>query len=284
MEYARHPAYYYVSAVCHRLYKIQSLNDNYYILIIIAMAGACLLVVLFILLQIRSQNRLLRQQKKMQETELHHQKELLHTVILSQEKERNRIGMDLHDEVGTVLSSLRMTIESFPDNTPMTTVPGSLSSHCKYIIDKVIVNVRGIAHNLSPFTGGVYGFTDALEDLCEHINRSEKIAISLQHPADGTFPQLPETTALALYRVIAELINNTVKHANAENIVLSFEMNDPWLQVDYKDDGSGFIADGVKKGMGMRNIESRLGMIGATYAMTTESNSGFGLRIKIFVH
>jgi signal transduction histidine kinase len=243
---------------------MQSLNDNFYVLIIIAMTGASLLVVLFILLQIRGQNKLLRQQKKLQEVELNHRKELLHAIILSQEKERSRIGMDLHDEVGTVLSSLRMTVEN---------------SHHKSTIDKVIANVRSIAHSLSPFTKGVYGLTDALEDLCDHVNQSEKVRVSLYYPSDGTLPLLHDSTALALYRVISECINNTLKHAHARSIELSLVPDGGYLVIDYKDDGIGLGADSGK-GMGMRNIESRLEMIGAAFTMSDKGYKGFRLQIR----
>ena len=255
------------------------MTDNYYVLIVIAMAGTCLLVVFFILLQIRNQNKLLLQQKKLQEVELHHQKELLHAVIVSQEEERTRIGMDLHDEACTVLSSLRMTIDNFANTPGMPAAAGQLGVQSKYIIDNVIKNVRSISHNLSPFTAGAYDFIDAIEDICDHINQSREITIDLQYPPNGALSKLPDMKALALYRVITELINNTVKHAHARNIALSFDIKDSLLVIDYKDDGIGMAAGAAKKGMGMRNIESRLGLVEAGY--TIDGDRGFALRARI---
>ena len=260
---------------------MQRINDNYYVLIIIGMTGCCLLVVFFILLQIRNQNRLLRQQQKMQGNEVHYQKELLKAVIVSQEAERNRIGMDLHDEVSGVLSSLRMIIENFVPDEGSGAVSHDLALQCKQMIDKVIKSVRNIAHNLSPLTGEAYSLPDALEDICDDIRQSEKIMISLLLPAGDILRKLPDTVALALYRVITELFNNTVKHARAENITLAFEVRDDLLLIDYRDDGVGPGKVMGNKGMGMRNIESRLGMIGAEYKRAGEVERGFGLHIKI---
>jgi len=88
--------------------------DNIYILITLGMAGTLILVSSFILYSIRNQNKLLRQREQFQQAELAHQKELLGAVIASQEAERKRIGQDLHDDVGTTLSGLRLLIEGAP--------------------------------------------------------------------------------------------------------------------------------------------------------------------------
>jgi len=246
------------------------------------MTGICLLVISFILLQIRSQNKLLKQQKKIQEIELNYRKELLHAIIISQEQERNRIGIDLHDEVGTRLSSLRMIIENFAAGPNMPDPTPAFKLQCKGIIDKAIADVRDIAHNLSPFTTGAYGLIEAIEDLCDPIHQSEKIAISLQYPENDALHRLPDTLALALYRVIAELIHNTIKHARAGEITLTFEINDHLLLIRYADNGIGIKKDIGNKGMGMRNIASRLEMIQAAYTMdTAEGGRGFDMQIKL---
>lgn len=260
---------------------MQHVNDNYLVLIIMAMAGTVLLVILFILLQVRNQNRLLRQQKKMQQAELNHQKELLHAVIQSQEMERNRIGMDLHDEVGTILSSLRMTIQHFTDQAAVDTTAGQFNNHSRYLIDKAVGSVRSIAHNLSPFRSEVYGFTDALEDLCDRIHQPDKMNVALDCSCEAELKQLPGATTLALYRVITELINNTLKHAQATCITLSLSAEHDHLVVHYHDNGIGMPAGTAAKGMGLHNIESRLGMIGATYTIAPVNAGGFGIYITL---
>jgi len=261
---------------------MQEITDNIPVLVVLAMTCTGLLVAFFILLYIRNQNRLLLQKKKLQEAEINYQKELLHAVIASQEQERKRIGMDLHDEVGSALSSLRMITENFARQEATLSATQTFNQQCKSIIDRVITDVRNISHNLSPLTAGVYGFSDAIEDLCDNVNQSGKIALSLQLDANGASPALDDTAALALYRVVAELINNTIKHAGASNIVLSFSTDNDVLVIDYADDGKGMppAAGNAGKGMGLRNIESRLGMIGATYSLKNE-NYPFEMQISL---
>lgn len=255
-------------------------TDNIPLLVVLAMTGTGLLVVFFILLYIRNQNRLLVQKKKLQEAEIKYQKELLHAVIASQEQERKRIGMDLHDEVGSALSSLRLIIENYSRGQQDPAETSAFNQQSKRIIDRVITNVRGISHNLSPLTRGAYGFTDAMEDLCDHINQSGQIEVSLQLDASHTLSVLDDTTALALYRVLAELINNTIKHAEAQQIDIAFTVQGEQLMISYADNGKGLPAGITGKGMGMRNIESRLGMIGATYTFEGE-NRPFAMQIRL---
>lgn len=124
--------------------------DNLYILIILSIVGAFSLIVSFVLIHFRNLNRLAKQEEQLQKAQLQYQIELLEAVIRSQEVERKRIGQNLHDDVGTVLSNLRITVEMYQRSAG---APGSLdafTASCKTIIDKVIMEVRHISHNLSP--------------------------------------------------------------------------------------------------------------------------------------
>ena len=258
---------------------MQDLTDNIYVLLILGMTGAGLLVVLFILLQVRGRNNLLRREKQLQQMEIQHQKELLHAVLLSQETERSRIGMDLHDEVGTVLSSLRMTLENLSEPSAL-----PVRSQAKTLIDRVMTSVRDISHDLSPFRGSAYGLMDALEDLSDRINRAKELVFSLEYAGEGTLDRLQRlsgTEALSLYRVITELTQNTIKHAHAKNITLSFAVETEGLMISYQDDGRGFAAGAGKAGMGMRNIESRLNLIGAKFAPDLVPGQGFRIQIQL---
>lgn len=230
-------------------------NDNIYVLVILAMAGATFLVVVFILFQVRHRNKVLR-----------HQKELLHAMIQSQEAERRRIGMDLHDEVGTVLSALRMTVDDRAG---------------REIIDKLIGNVRSIAHNLSPFVGTAYGLTDALEDLREQVCQPGVLEVSLECPPEGVSIPLSPMAALGLYRVIAELMNNTVRHARAGRVDIVLRLAPPLLLADYRDDGIGMVTPNASRGMGWYNIESRCGLMGATLELTTGAGKGMAVHVRI---
>ncbi|MFT3677472.1 MAG: histidine kinase [Chitinophagaceae bacterium] len=254
------------------------MNDNLYMLILLAMLGTALLVVSFIVLQIRSQNKVLLQKRRMQEAELFHQKALLEAMITSQEAERKRIGMDLHDEVGVVLAALRMNMEKL--------AAGGNASAASLIpfksgIDRVMENVRHIAHSLSPRISGSFGFYDALHELTDEINRSGKITVAVHFPEQHQPVFADGQHAMALYRVLAELISNTVKHALATGIKIGVMLVNGRMEIEYEDNGKGMPAgDRPAKGMGLHNIESRLTMIGASWQVHTESGKGYRIFIS----
>lgn len=256
--------------------------DNMFFLVLLAMIGMGFLVVSFIGLMIYNSNKVLRQKRKLQEAELHYQKELLYAVIDSQEKERQRIGSDLHDEVGATLSALRLIIEDFTGKAGVLPEADRFCTQSKTIIDEVITNVRAISHDLSPMGKENHDFLDALEDLMDKVNQTGKIQIHIEKPEEQ-LSKLPGTTSLALYRVFSELINNTIKHANAQTIQLSIQEQEDQLLFCYTDDGIGLpVEQGqTKQGIGMRNIESRLRMIQSDFVIKNAEKGGFEMNIKL---
>lgn len=260
---------------------MQATTDNIYVQIIFGMAGTFILVASFILFSIRNQNKLLRQRQQFQQAVIAHQKELLGAVIESQEAERKRIGQDLHDDVGTTLSGLRLLIEMFKpaDVTDQHYLDFVRSS--KTTIDKVVKDVRNISHNLSPATLGYYGLAVAVNEHCGIINQSGKLRVNLANQAEALLEQIALPAATAIYRVLEELLNNTIKHSGASAADIRFIAENDLLIIKYADNGKGLSAGGpVKKGMGLQNIESRLSNIQATYDVNTKPGEGFHLQIN----
>ena len=237
-----------------------------------------LLVVSFILINSRGQNKMLRQRQQMQKAELAHQKELLQVMIDSQEAERKRIGQDLHDDVGTALSSLRLTIEMFEPG-PANSENGKYVGMSKDIIDKVIKDVRHISHNLSPPMLSYYGLAAAIEEKCSFINNSGQLEIVLVNEARQELQELDQITALAFYRVLEELVNNTIKHAGASQAIIKFSTEAGVILINYTDNGKGIKPGRSNKGMGLQNIESRLAVVNATYHIE-EGSKGFNMTIN----
>jgi signal transduction histidine kinase len=261
----------------------ETLGENIFLLIIMCTGGISLLVISFVLLFIRNQNKLLKNRQQIHDAEMAHQKELMNTIIQSQEMERKRIGEDLHDEVGGSLSSLRMLIRKLDNNVDDKQVIEDALNSYKQLIDKIIQDVRNISHNLSPPALALFGFTTALEELGDFINKSGQLSLSVINHAGEVTGQLPYLTALALFRILQELVSNTVKHADAKLIGISIFMDNGLLTIHYTDDGKGYDYDDInnKKGMGMQNIESRMNMLNATYTLKTAIGQGFSMSVYI---
>lgn len=258
---------------------MNAVSDNIFLLVIMGMGGTLLLVVSFIVLQMRNQNKLMREREMQQEKEIEHQKSLLAAIIQSQEGERKRIGQDLHDDVGAALSSLRLKIDMLKADELKADDFKAFASAYKQSIDHIITDVRHISHNLSPPRLALFGLNAALEDLTDIIPRSG-LKLSLNNNAADVIAKLDITVATALYRIFEELIHNTIKHAAASSVFIELYRNDNSLVVDYQDDGIGLSSGAnAKAGMGMQNMESRLTMIGATYQLGEENKKGFSIRI-----
>lgn len=220
-----------------------------------------------------------QQRKLFQETEILQQKQLLNAVIESQELERKRIGQDMHDEIGGNLSAIKLMLNALK---PQSDISQDLITPAKELIDQMITEVRHIAHELSPPGLAMFGLFTTLEGFVSIINNTGQIDINITYDGITEERLLNEQKELALFRVITQLIANTLKHANATRIDLAFKVIDQKLSINYKDNGKGFdvaLLD-KKEGMGMQNIKSRIQMIDASYTITTAINEGFAIAIN----
>jgi len=258
------------------------MNNNLILLLALGTAGMLLLFCSVILLQIRSQNRMLKMREQAQEAALQHQKDLLTAAVLTQENERRRIGQDLHDDIGAALSGLRLSLELYtpPDNA--NEIYLAFKGRCREQIDSIIKEVRHISHHLSPALLSLYGLEAALNKQLQYINDSSGLSAVLNNEATDVVNQLSLETATAIYRVLEELLNNTIKHAAATKIAINLSAQQSQLIIGYEDNGKGLPAntDVFINGIGMRNIESRLSLIGAQYQLGALGKKGFQINMQ----
>ncbi len=253
---------------------MQKVTDNIFLLVIFAMLGTFILAAAFILFFVQYQRRLTAQKEAMQKAELDHSEKLLHATLLSQEEERKRIGRDLHDDVGASLSNLKMimaqTIQS-ADEKPV----------YKPLIDNIITSVRSISHALSPPGLALFGLENTLHELFDTFNAAGMLHVQFENGLAGKLDSFNEQTSLALYRIIQELLTNTIKHAEAKNVIIKTFTEADINIISFQDDGKGLSsAEGKKPGMGMQNVEARLRMIGGFSEMPT-TEKGFLIKISV---
>lgn len=261
---------------------MQSVTDNISLLVMIVMMGILILVTSFIFLLLRNQNKLAVEKNKRQEIEIEHQKVLLRSVIESQETERTRIGRDLHDSVGAALYSLRIAIDRFETENSSLAFVQEWAHAGQLLVDNIIERVRYISHNLSPEILSMQTLSEAIEELCYNIDSSSNLSVYFTNETRGLADGLDLTSSLALYRILEELIANTIKHADASNIHVLLGRQEDRLLIDYRDDGKGMpVAPALKRGRGLQNIESRLQIVNGTY--TASSSGGYHVEINIAV-
>jgi signal transduction histidine kinase len=253
---------------------MQKVTDNIFLLVTFAMLGTFILAASFIFFFVQYQRRLTAQKEAMQKAELDHSEKLLHATLLSQEDERKRIGRDLHDDVGASLSNLKMIMAQTMHSADEKPV-------YKPLIDNIITSVRSISHALSPPGLALFGLENTLHELFDTFNAAGMLHVHFENGVSEKLDSFNEQTSLALYRIIQELLTNTIKHADATNVLIkTFTENNNTI-MSYQDDGKGLSsAAGKKAGMGMQNVEARLRMIGA-FSEMPNTEKGFLIKISI---
>lgn len=251
-------------------------------LLIAGIIGMFLLALAIIVFFIVYQRRLLRQQEEMNRRDAAYQKELLLATIQSQEAERKRIASDLHDSVGVTLSTTKIYLKQITPEKKKEYI-SELKKESIELIDETIQNIRHISHALLPPVLERFGFVAAVEDIAEKINGMENLQMDFSTNDNSRFPSDKE---INLYRVVQELVNNTIKHSQANKIslILNFEKNK--LSLFYSDNGVGISFEKDKKpqktkGLGMKNLESRLNAINATFNLDTKAQQGFSLHAQV---
>lgn len=213
-------------------------------------------IILFVVLY---QRRVINHQIQMREFNRQKQLELMQAAIRSEEDERMRIASELHDDVGATLSSVRLFLHQALRNPD----DAGLSAQTRDLLDDGIRKVRDLSHQLQPGTLHYLGLIRALESYAEIITRSGRIRMETALSIDA-WPEPEPQTALAIYRIIQELVSNTIKHANASRIRLETCIGTGGPGICISHNGNGLTQSQYqellyKKGaIGLKNIEHRL--------------------------
>lgn len=218
------------------------------------------LITMGVLVLNRSYQAGLRKQNlEKEELKARHQESMLRSIIESQEAERKRIAMDIHDEIGALLNTSRFNVTQLgltaknPENQ-------KLFEDIFNLYGKISNNLRRISHDLRPVVLEKFGLVAALESLEEQLEATG-LGLQIESSLNSKFQEKLE---LALYRIFQELISNTLKHAKAAHIKIRLDELPDRFQLFYEDDGIGFSTEKVKSGLGLYSIESRLRIFGGT--------------------
>jgi len=252
---------------------------NLIILGIVAMLALAMGIVFFVVLY---QRRMLRHQMELKLLNEQKQKELLQASIQSEEEERMRIASELHDDVGATLSSIRLFLHSASKGKDP-----QLIDQSRALLDESIQKVRSISHKLQPSTLHRLGLKVSLEALADMVTKTGMLHMSCKM---GKLPELDETTALALYRIVQELLNNIIKHSNATDIHLESTRDGNVFCIALSHNGQGLTDESFseliyKKGaIGLKNIVNRIEVINAVIRFRKVSDNLFETVISVPVN
>ncbi len=197
--------------------------------------------------------------------------ETIRTIFETQEEERKRIARDMHDGLGAQLSAIKLYVGllSEPDKSVNTTI--SLHS-TKTLIDSAMRDLRMITRNLLPRTLSEQGLAAQLSEIREVLNETNNIKVIVS--INNEKFRFQQEFEINLFRILQEMINNTLKYAHAKTIHISLHLDKSNLKVEYHDDGTGFDIASVKKGLGIKNIETRVKFYDGKIRMESSPLSG----------
>lgn len=192
-----------------------------------------------------------------------------------QDSERQRIGKELHDGVGALLATIKLNVDDVEDKVEaIQTANVQHQQSVMKLVNKAIKEVRKLSHEIRSGGFSEIGLVEEIKALVEALNNSKKIQVKFN--THGLKGRLPNVLELNIYRMIQEMVNNTLKHAEAQKITIQLMRLDDVLNVIVEDNGKGFQVEEARKkgGMGLMNIRARVNVLNGTMDIDSNPKSG----------
>jgi len=202
-------------------------------------------------------------------------------MLKGQEEERSRLAKDLHDGLGGLLSGVKLSFINLKENM-------LLDEHNKRQFDKsvaqldnTIEELRKVAHNLMPETLIKFGLKNAIEDFCESMQQSTNCRIIYQQM--GVEREIGNVADVNVYRIIQELVNNSLKHGKPTQIIVQLTKMPAKILISVEDDGKGFDMAALegRSGIGITNIKHRVSYLNGVIEIQSRPNEGAAFNIEL---
>jgi signal transduction histidine kinase len=207
------------------------------------------------------------------------ERRVLSAIIHTEERERRYFAKELHDGLAPILSSIKLSLSALKKTEGVKRE--EILSNTDRLINEAIRSIRETSDKLSPHLLKNFGIVKAVEAYLETIRQAVSIPISFNTNLDSM--RLPETIETAIFRIIGELLNNTLRHAGAKHIGIDLFLEGNTLRLDYFDNGLGFdpqqpLPD--RDGRGLSNIRSRAKSAGGRLQITSRQGEGMHCRVE----
>jgi signal transduction histidine kinase len=246
---------------------------------------SCLIVIVLLFYAYWQRSKALKQKEHLHELEIEknnqqHAIKNLTAMLAGEEKERTRLARDLHDGLGGLLSSTKLGLSAINKNAlEQETMKAGIDRSID-LLDGAVDELRRLAHNLMPDLIVKYGLKETLRDYASRMSQSTC-------QVECEFLQFESTLSteqeISLYRVIQELVNNALKHANATNILIQLSSHNKRLHITIEDDGKGFDMESVdlQHSAGMHNVRSRRSFLNGEMKFMSENGAGTTIELEL---
>ena len=223
-----------------------------------------------------------RKAQKLKLKQLQHEKEnaILNSFIMGEERERSRISHELHDGVAAMIGAAKMSLEAIP-HLPQEKRMEQLSK-IQGILEHSHSDIRHIAHNLLPTVLEKEGLVQATAQFVSEVNDTKLVTILITDK-NSNANELSQQLQLMLFRVIQELVNNIIKHSQAQNAEIIFSSHPNGLQIEVSDDGIGYDGMSETGEQGLYSITQRLKSIGGNFKIARGGNGGTQAKVEVAV-
>jgi signal transduction histidine kinase len=213
---------------------------------------------------------------------LRSEKRVINAIINTEENERKRFAKDLHDGLGPILSTVKMSLSALTDRIkdPSGSV---ILTNTNHLVNEAISTIKDISNNLSPHVLSNFGLASAISAFTTKINQTKAVEIDFKSNMEGQ--RLDNEKEVVIYRAVCELINNSILHSGASRIEIELNKHEKFITLQFYDNGRGFDTSSLSKedtkGTGLSNIETRVKTVEGVFILESTPGKGTSALIKL---
>ncbi len=207
---------------------------------------------------------------------------VLNAIINTEENERKRFAKDLHDGLGPILSTVKMSLTSLaPRINESSDI--EILKNTNHLVNEAINTIKDISNNLSPHILENFGLSSAIGAFTTKINQTRAVEIDFKTNMENN--RLDPDKEVVIYRAVCELINNSIQHSGASSIEIELNKHEKFVTLQFSDNGRGFdlskLSKEDTKGMGLSNIETRVRTVEGVFILESSPGRGTNALIKV---
>jgi signal transduction histidine kinase len=210
------------------------------------------------------------------------EKRVINAIINTEENERKRFAKDIHDGLGPILSTVKMSLSALAERIkdPSGKV---ILNNTNHLVNEAIATIKDISNNLSPHVLSNFGLSSAIAAFTTKINQTRAVEIIFK--SNMEHQRLENEKEVVIYRAVCELINNSILHSGASRIEIELNKHEKFVTLQFYDNGRGFDTSKLTKedlkGMGLSNIETRVKTVEGVFILESSPGKGTSALIKM---
>lgn len=210
------------------------------------------------------------------------EKRVLNAIINTEENEKRRFAKDLHDGLGPLLSTVKMSLSSLIARISDPSDKAILNN-TNHLVNEAISTIKDVSNNLSPHILSNFGLASAIGAFTTKINQTRTVEIDFKSNMENL--RLENDKEVVMYRAVCELINNSIQHSGASKIDIELNKHEKFVTLQFYDNGRGFDTSTLSKedtkGMGLSNIETRVRTVEGVFILESTPGKGTSALIKM---